>query len=97
MYGVVPLRAGGTMVDLLVKDPFNSQIVDDLTFTLRRDIRLVVTDPDQVDALMRHYYGEDDSSIEDLLEELTTGPVLTIEDLSEQDIEAIAGKTPIIR
>ena len=30
MYGVVPLRAGSTTVDLLVKDPFNSQIVDDL-------------------------------------------------------------------
>jgi len=97
MYGVVPLRASGTTVDLLVKDPFNSQIVDDLTFALRRDIRLVVTDPDQVDALIRHYYGEDDSSIEGLLEELTAGSVSVTEDLSEQDIEAMAGETPIVR
>ncbi|RKX30173.1 MAG: pilus assembly protein PilB [Verrucomicrobia bacterium] len=97
MYGVVPLRADATTVDLLVKDPFNSQIVDDLTFALRRDVRLVVTDPDQIDGLIRHYYGEDDSSIEDLLEELTAGPVADAEDLSEQDIEAMAGETPIVR
>jgi type IV pilus assembly protein PilB len=77
MYGVVPLRASGTTVDLLVKDPFNSQIVDDL--------------------MIRHYYGEDDSSIEGLLEEMTAGSVSVAEDLSEQDIEAMAGETPIIR
>jgi type IV pilus assembly protein PilB len=97
MYGVVPLQADATTIDLLVKDPFNSQIVDDLTFALRRDVRLVVTDPEQIDALIRHYYGEDDSSIEDLLEELTVGPVAAAEELSEQDIEAMAGETPIVR
>ena len=97
MYGVVPLKADATTVDLLVKDPFNSQIVDDLTFALRRDVRLVVADSEQVDALIRHYYGEEDSSIEDLIEELTAGPAAAADDLSEQDIEAMAGETPIIR
>src|SRR5688572_3524330 len=31
-YGVIPLRAGAASVELLAMDPFNRQVVDDLTF-----------------------------------------------------------------
>src|SRR4051812_42725605 len=34
MYGVVPLRSDSQSIDLLAVDPFNSQIIDDLTFAL---------------------------------------------------------------
>jgi type IV pilus assembly protein PilB len=44
-YGVVPLRADAHSIDLLALDPFNAQLIDDLTFALRKDVRLVVADP----------------------------------------------------
>ncbi|MFH1497857.1 MAG: ATPase, T2SS/T4P/T4SS family [Verrucomicrobiota bacterium] len=98
MYGVVPLGTSGQSVELLATDPFNSQIIDDLTFALGKDINLVVCDPDKVEALLKLHYGEDESSIDDLLQELSTDAGGEGEgDLSDVDIEAMAGQTPIIR
>jgi type IV pilus assembly protein PilB len=100
MYGVMPLRANESSIDVLARDPFNSQIVDDLTFALRRDVRLVVTDPENVDTLITQFYGAQDESIENLLSELGAGnfvPVAPEEELSAGDIEAMASEAPIIR
>jgi type IV pilus assembly protein PilB len=98
-YGVIPLRADAQSVDLLAVDPFNSQIIDDLTFALGRDIRLVVCDPDRVAALIKLNYGEDEASIDDLLKEIGSAGVAAEDEkeLSATDIEAMAGQTPIIR
>ncbi len=98
MYGVAPLSTSGQGIELLATDPFNSQIIDDLTFALGKDINLVVCDPEKVEALIKLHYGEDESSIDDLLQELSAEQAESGEqDLSETDIEAMAGQTPIIR
>jgi type IV pilus assembly protein PilB len=100
MYGVVPIRADDSTVDVLARDPFNSQIVDDLTFALRRDVRLVVTDPENVDTLIAQLYGAEDESIENLLAELGGTHLVSVatdEQLSAEDIEAMASEAPIVR
>ncbi|MBL4576298.1 MAG: Flp pilus assembly complex ATPase component TadA [Opitutaceae bacterium] len=97
MYAVVPIRFDETTIDLLVTDPFNSQIVDDLTFALQRDVRLVVSNPEAVENLLKVHYGEEDGSIDDLLKEFGKGSTVASEELSESDIEAMAGETPIVR
>ena len=57
MYGVMPFSVDDTSVSLLAKDPFNPSIIDDLTFTLNKDISIIVCDPDQLDPLMlRHLW-----------------------------------------
>jgi len=43
-YGIVPWRNDQRGIDLLTTDPFDSRAVDDLTFVLGREIRLVVGD-----------------------------------------------------
>jgi type IV pilus assembly protein PilB len=97
MYAVVPIRFDETSIDLLATDPFNSQIVDDLTFALQRDVRLVVSNPTAVENLIKVHYGEEEGTIDDLLKELGKGPATAQEELSESDIEAMAGETPIVR
>ena len=67
MYAVVPVTATETSISLLAKDPFNPSIIDDLTFTLNKDIEIVVCDPDLIDELVVSIYGEEDSSIDDIL------------------------------
>ena len=47
-YGVVPLYLSDGGVHLLALDPFNSSIIDDLTFALNLEISIVVCDPVQV-------------------------------------------------
>ncbi len=92
-YGVVPFKCDNTSISLYARDPFNSAIIDDLTFTLNRDVTIAVMDPDHVDKLLEQYYGEEDSDIEDLLSEISEM------DLGggEKDVANIANETPIIR
>ncbi|MDF3057440.1 MAG: pilB 2 [Rariglobus sp.] len=101
MYGVVPLRVDAQSIDLLATDPFNSQVIDDLTFALGKDVRLVVADPGRIDGLLKLHYGDDDATIDDLLREMSSddhdGPQGADRDLSEHDLESMAGQTPIIR
>ncbi|AHF93357.1 type II secretory pathway, ATPase PulE/Tfp pilus assembly pathway, ATPase PilB [Opitutaceae bacterium TAV1] len=103
MYGVVPLRGDSISVDLLATDPFNNQIIDDLTFALGKDVRLIVTDPEKVEALIRLHYGDDGTGLEDLLRELSgegTAGITTPSDeesLSDAELENQANATPIIR
>ncbi|MBI5380922.1 MAG: Flp pilus assembly complex ATPase component TadA [Opitutae bacterium] len=97
-YGVVPLRLDPQRADLLTLDPFNSQIIDDLTFTLGRDVRLLVGDPVRIEALIRQHYGEEEQSIEDLLNEIKTGELSRDErDVSDKDLASMAEQQPIIR
>jgi type IV pilus assembly protein PilB len=97
-YGVMPLSADDQNIDLLVSDPFNTQAIDDLTFALSRNVRLFFADPDKIDVQIKQHYGEDEASIDDLLQEINSGTLPTDgRDLSERDIESMAEQTPIIR
>ncbi len=97
-YGVMPLSADGQNIDLLVSDPFNTQAIDDLSFALGRNVRLFFADPDKIDVQIKQHYGEDEASIDDLLQEISSGNLPTDgRALSERDIESMAEQTPIIR
>jgi len=95
-YAVVPIKASDTEIHLLAKDPFNNAIIDDLTFNLNKDVRLIVTDPNFIDPLIKMCYGDEDTSIDDLLSEIS-GVSYGDDDISEKDIANMANDTPIIR
>ncbi len=101
MYGVVPIRMDAQSIDLLASDPFNNQVIDDLTFALGKDIRLVVGDPVRIEGMLKLHYGDDETTVDDLLKELSSddhdGAGGGNKELSEHDLESMAGQTPIIR
>ncbi len=97
MYGVMPFAVSGGAVHALVIDPFNSQVVDDLTFALGKDVILYVADPLKIREMIRDHYGEEDASVEDLLHEMEDTEFDIGEDASESDLEEAASQTPIIR
>jgi len=90
-YGLVPYRSDPNKVWFLAKDPMNFGIVDDLSFTLHRDVELSVCDPAQMDAAIVKFYGEQHSSIEDILSEID------MEGLDSDNADASANQAPIIR
>jgi type IV pilus assembly protein PilB len=97
-YGVAPLSADGFSVTVAAIDPFNPNLVNDLTFALGRDVRVNVADPERVRLLIRQHYGVEGSSFDAALDELQA----QVDDpgdaaLTEADIEQLAGQTPIIR
>lgn len=97
MYAIVPIEVDNTSVTLLAKDPFNPAIIDDLTFTLNKDVKVLVCNPSYVDDLITATYGEEDSSIDDILGEIDDSFSTTDDHLSESDLTDLANQTPIIR
>ncbi len=97
MYAVVPLASDNTSIQLLACDPFNASIIDDLTFTLNKDVTVVVGDPRSVQTLLTNTYGEEDSSIDDILGDLGESFTETEAEDEEMDPADMANQTPIIR
>ena len=101
MYGVVPIRVEENAIDFLAKDPFNNYIIDDLTFSLNKDIRLVVTDPDKLEQLLENTYPQDkmqNQSIDDLFGEFNVEQITEdVKGASESELTHLANETPIIR
>ncbi len=97
MYAVVPLACDNTSIQLLACDPFNSSIIDDLTFSLNKDVTVVVGDPRNVSTLLTNTYGEEDSSIDDILGDLGESFAETEAEAEEMDPADMANQTPIIR
>ena len=93
-YGVVPIEASDTSISVLAKDPFNNSIIDDLTFTLNKDVVVKVMDPDLIDNLIVQSYGEENSSIDDLISEISD---VGFDENGDIDIADMANETPIIR
>jgi type IV pilus assembly protein PilB len=97
-YGVAPLAADAFSVSVAAVDPFNPGLVNDLAFALDREVRIAVADPERVQAFIRRHYGEDETSLQDMLGDLQVqAREAAGEDLSEADVEQMAGQTPIIR
>ncbi|MBR5623074.1 MAG: Flp pilus assembly complex ATPase component TadA [Opitutales bacterium] len=93
-YGVVPYKADSDRIYLLTKDPFNHAIEDNFSFVLKRDIELSVCDPVKVQDAIIRYYGEENSSMDSVLNEIEGL------DLGSDDDNALsnsANQAPIIR
>lgn len=97
MYAVVPYKVDAVSLQVLAQDPFNPAIIDDLTFSHNKDITIVVGDPASIERLLVDTYGEEDSSIDDILGEMGDSFNELGDELSEGDLTDMANQTPIIR
>lgn len=94
-YVVLPVADEAGKLTLLAKDPFNSSVVNELSFILQRDIELAVAEPAQVEAAVTRVYGEaTSSSMEDLLGEFGEVEAAAVTD---EDVTKAASQAPIIR
>ncbi len=94
-YVVLPVADEAGKLTLLAKDPFNSSVINELSFILQREIELGVADPAQVEAGVVRVYGEaTSSSMEDLLGEFDQVDAAAVTD---EDVTKQASQAPIIR
>ena len=94
-YVVLPVADEAGKLTLLAKDPFNSSVINELSFILQREIELGVADPAQVEAGVVRVYGEaTTSSMEDLLGEFGEVEAAAVTD---EDVTKQASQAPIIR
>ena len=102
LHGALPVELSGTTLRVALVDPFDLHAAEDLRFALGKDIHVVVSPPDQIEGLIKQYYGSDTTSMEDVLKQLgQAGELLSASGERERDgevsVEAEANATPIIR
>lgn len=96
MYGVVPIDILDTVLVIAALDPFNNQLVDDLSFAVSKEVRIEVADPKVVNELLDVYYRFGDAEYKGILEEIDLNAVED-EEVSLENLLNMAGETPIIR
>jgi type IV pilus assembly protein PilB len=104
MYQCIPVAIYGSTVQVAFMDPLNPQIIDELGFTIGKEVQLVIADPAQIERAINKFYPEDSGSFSELLKELgadlesgkevvaTVHTQYDVSDLTDQ-----ANATPIIK
>jgi type IV pilus assembly protein PilB len=103
MYRCLPISEADSTLRVAFEDPL-TQRVDELRYSLSRDIQSVVADPAELGKLIERYYGGDDSeNVSELLKELGADADIAreVEQIEGTDNEAmmagLADAAPIVR
>jgi type IV pilus assembly protein PilB len=101
MYQCLPVATSDSTVQVALVDPLNPARIDELGFIIKKDIRLVVADPVQIQGAIERYYPEDSESVSDILKELGSDTDMAREVNEAADnaaaMEALADAAPIVR
>jgi type IV pilus assembly protein PilB len=101
LHGVLPITASGNILTVALTNPLDTQALEDLRFTLNRDIAQVVAPRLQIEQLISTHYGHEETSMDDVLKQLAGTEVTTIESATEtfnaNAAAAEANSAPIIR
>jgi type IV pilus assembly protein PilB len=98
LHGALPIDMIGNVLRVALADPLDPRAAEDLHFALGKDIQVVVSPTEQIEELIKQYYGSETSSMEDVLKQLgEVGELLQLRGDEEAAVEAEANATPIIR
>ncbi len=89
LYGAFPITLDGQGLHVAFTDPLNPQLVEDLRFSLGKNIVPVVARRSQVQALIDKAYGTGMPSVEEIFGQLATQ--------SSENLEAEANSAPIVK
>jgi type IV pilus assembly protein PilB len=71
MYRCIPVGQSNSTLQVAFEDPLNPARVDELGFSVKKEIQPVVANPADISKLIDKYYGQDDSdSVSEILKEL---------------------------
>jgi type IV pilus assembly protein PilB len=104
MFECLPVALYGSTLQVALADPLNPEIIDQLGFTVGKEVQVVVADPAQIRKVLDKVYPQDgDSGLADILKELgadfdiskEVAEVSSSYDVS--NLEDLANETPIIK
>ncbi|MCB1126437.1 MAG: Flp pilus assembly complex ATPase component TadA [Verrucomicrobiae bacterium] len=101
MYHCIPVAVFGTTVQIALANPLNPEVIDELGYTIGKEVQVVVADPDQIEALIDKLYPKETGAMSDLLKEmgadLGSDEALTDDEIKELDISDTADSAPIVK
>ena len=102
MYQCLPVAVFGNTVRVALIDPLNPAVIDELGFSIGKEVQLVVADPAQVDKLIQRHYAAEADGVGELLKQLGSDDEIAkevAEAASGDSIELsdLANEAPIIK
>lgn len=102
MYQCLPVAVFGNTVRVALMDPLNPAVIDELGFSIGKEVQLVVADPAQVDKLIQRHYAAEADGVGELLKQLGSDDEIAkevAEAASGDSIELsdLANEAPIIK
>ena len=103
MYRAVPVAIAGNTVTVAVMDPYNPQLVGELSFILGKDVQLAVAPSKQIESTILRFFGEESESLKDVLEDMESqlATAEVVETATKTGgtaaLEELASQAPIVR
>ena len=101
MYHCIPVALLDSTLDVAFSDPLNPAHMDELGFIVKKNIRLVVANPADIEKLIERNYGEDSGSVTDILKEIGADTEIAREAEAATEDAAVmadlADAAPIVR
>ncbi len=94
-YGVIPVEFEDEILKIAIKDPFDFQAIDALSFLLGKTLQIVIAPEERIEQALNRYYPESEEDLKSIIEEM--GERNFDEDSEIRDLEDAANDTPIIR
>jgi len=98
-YNIVPIKVQGSAVVIAVGDPLNMKLLDDLRFVTGLGIKMVVAKGDDIKKAVERYYGEEEESLGDVIDEAekTSGKAIVKDGSSVDKLKEIASQAPVVK
>lgn len=101
MYGIIPIEIQPDTATLAASNIIGPEVMDELRFVLTRDVEIVLAREDQIKTAIAAVYGEEDVSINTMLEnlesEMKDGGLQLLEGDGEDDLTKLANAAPVVR
>ncbi|MDB4537137.1 GspE/PulE family protein [Akkermansiaceae bacterium] len=94
LHGVFPVGYDDAGLAIVLTDPLNPQIVEDIRFSIGQEVRLLVAADYLVEEKINEFYGGEEKAMEDILSQLDGG--LNFKG-GESELEDEANSAPIMR
>src|ERR1035437_7192595 len=103
MARAVPVAIARNTVTVAVMDPYNAQLVGELSFILGKDVQLAVAPSKQIEDAILRFFGEESESLKDVLEDMESqlASAEVVETVTKTGgtaaLEELASQAPIVR
>lgn len=102
MYRCIPVAVFGNTVQVALANPLNPELIDELAYTLGKEVQVVVADPDFVEEIIGKKYAEQTGAVSDLLKEIGLDQVdedagLSQVEATALDLSEAADSAPIVK
>ena len=95
LQGVLPLEYDGTVLRVAVVNPLDPNVVDNLRFTVQKEIAVYVAPAAHIQQIIEKFYGTDVSDMEDVLKVLAGEAASNLAATGKEDLDA-ASSAPIV-